>query len=246
MIKYTGFEEAYEERQADVPSPSLFLQMPGLTRKLAELGVTKKAPKGTVLVKPGDAVDHCYVVRRGCVIAYDISAAGNERVHYVALDHSLILEVYAILGRPSPVFFKAVKNTEFVAIPRNVLVSEIRRSPGIALTVIESLCRKFSSVTEQLREIKCHEAAWRLCNLFLIFAKTYGEADGSKTLIREKINQQMLADILSINRITTVRLMSALKSRGLIEKNGSFYCIPDRQEFLSYMKFLETREMKDN
>jgi len=222
-----------------------FLHLPNGTGGLESLGALRRVPKGVVLTEPGDTVDHCYVVRRGCVIGYDITPAGGNRIYSIALDNSLLLEVCAILGRPSPVFLKTIKDTELISIPRKVFINEIQRNQRVAMLVIESLCRKYSSVTEQIREIKCHSAAWKLCNLFLIFADTYGEPRGGKTIIKEKINQQILSDLLGINRITTVRVIVELKSHKLIEKLGGFYCIPNREDFLDYMDFLETKEMKD-
>jgi len=245
MTAYDAFENAGggDEGKEEKKIPLRFLHLPGDMECLKALGMPKTIPKGKVFIEPGDPVDHCYVVQKGCVTGYDLSPAGNERIYAVALDNALLLEVCAILGRPSPVYLKAIKDTELVTIPRKVLIGEIRRNSKIAMTVIESLCRKYSSVTEQIREIKCREAPWRLCNLFLIFAHTYGEPQGDKTVIKEKINQQLLADLLGINRVTTVRIVTALKSRGLIEKAGGFYCIPSLQKLSAYMESLEDKEL---
>jgi CRP/FNR family transcriptional regulator len=220
-------------------APSRFLQLRNGTAELDRLGMLKRVAKGTVIMEPGDRVDHCYVVIKGCVIGYDITPAGDERIYNIMLPNSLMLEACAFLGRPSPVYFKAVKNSELIAIPRNTLISDIRHNPQVAITVIESLCHKYLSATEQVRELKCQDATWMLCNLFLIFAKTYGVPHGNKILIKEKVSQQTLSDLLGINRITTVRIISKLKDHGLIEQLEGFYCIPDLEELYLYMEFLE-------
>jgi CRP/FNR family transcriptional regulator len=229
--------EGMGKLDAEEKPPSRFLSLPRLAAELESLGMVKRVQKGTVFVCPGDTLDYCYVVRKGCVVGYDITSGGDERIYHVMLANSLMLEACAILGKPSPVYFKAVKNSELIVIPRKSFIGHLLRNNQLAMRVIDSLAHKYFAAMGQIRELQCHDATWMLCNLFFVLANTYGVLFDNKVIIKEKISQQHLSDLLGINRITTVRIISKLKTKGLIEQIDGFYCISDPEELQSYMDF---------
>ena len=61
---------------------------------------------------------------------------------------------------------------------------------------------KLFAAMDLLRQTCYHNSTWNLCNLLLIFADRFGEAYDGKVLIKEKISQQMLSNLLGINRDT--------------------------------------------
>lgn len=77
--------------------------------------------------------------------------------------------------------------------------------------------------------------AWKVCNLLLTFAERYGVPYDGKTLIKEKISQQMMANLLGVNRITMVRAIKELREMGLIEQVNGFYCIRDKERMQKFM-----------
>ena len=89
------------------------------------------------------------------------------------------------------------------------------------------------------RQASTTNAAWKICNLMVTFAKRYGDADGSRILIREKISQQSIANLLALNRITTFRVMKDLKDQRLIEQVDGYYCILDMDGLRRHMEYLE-------
>ena len=63
----------------------------GISR-LEEIGTLKTYPKKTILAKPGDTPDHCYIVKSGRVIAYENSLSGDLRIYNFMEPGSLFLE----------------------------------------------------------------------------------------------------------------------------------------------------------
>jgi CRP/FNR family transcriptional regulator len=223
--------------------PTRLLYLPGDISRLEKIGTLKKYPKNTIIVEPGTISKFCYVVKKGCVIGYEYSDSGDERVYDVQMMGSLMLEATLFMrggkGVPSPVFFKAVKNSELIRIEKQDLLRAMQEDPRLTLDIIESISNKFFSAMDQLRELKCHDAEWRLCNLLLIFSDNYGAPhDDSKILITEKISQQILSNLLGINRISVTRIMQKLKGMGLVEQINGYYCIPDREKMKRHLEFL--------
>jgi CRP/FNR family transcriptional regulator len=229
---------------SDIPYPTRLLYLPGDISRLEKIGTLKKYPKNTVLIEPGQVSRFCYAIKKGCVIGYEYSDSGEERVYDVQMMGSLMLEATLFMrggkGMPSPVFFKTVKNSELIQIDKQDLLRAMQEDTRLTLDIIESISNKFFSAMDQLRELKCHDAEWRLCNLLVIFSDNYGVPhEEKKMLITEKISQQILSNLLGINRISVTRIMQKLKGMGLVEQINGYYCIPDMEKMKRHLAFLK-------
>jgi CRP/FNR family transcriptional regulator len=92
---------------------------------------------------------------------------------------------------------------------------------------------------EQIRESRCHEATWRFCSLLLMFAENYGVPYEGKILIKEKLSQKVLSDILGVNRITVNHIIKKLKDMDLIVQINSYYCIYNQERLKKHMDYLD-------
>jgi CRP/FNR family transcriptional regulator len=106
--------------------------------------------------------------------------------------------------------------------------------PQLMMDVIESLSYKFFASMDQIRQSCIYNATWKVCNLLLIFAEKFGVAREGKVLINEKISQQMLSNLLGINRITVVRIIKDLKNEDLLEQVDGLYCIQNIERLNTY------------
>ena len=86
------------------------------------------------------------------------------------------------------------------------------------------------------REATQCSVAWKACNLLLTFAERYGVPYDGKILIKEKISQQIMANLLGVNRITMVRAIKELRELGMIEQVNGFYCIRDKEKMRAFMQ----------
>ena len=89
--------------------PSRLLYLPHGTGRFEKLGSVKKFAKNAIIARPDEVPKYCYVVTKGCVIGYEYSFGGDERVYNVMLMRSLILEANLLTNEPCPIFFRAVK-----------------------------------------------------------------------------------------------------------------------------------------
>ncbi|MGN0976219.1 MAG: Crp/Fnr family transcriptional regulator, partial [Gemmiger sp.] len=159
----------------------------------------------------------------------------GDRYYNFNEEGSLLLESNVLLQKAPPVSFVALTPVKAVSIPREVLLQKLAADPDLSLEVMLSLSYKFLAAMDQVREATQCNVAWKVCNLLLTFAERYGVDYDGKTLIKEKISQQMLANLLGVNRITMVRTVKELRELGLIEQVNGFYCIRDRQRMLEFM-----------
>lgn len=228
-------------RPAPAPRVNLvsrLLYLPRGISRLEKLGTKKTFPKNHVLVQAGTRPRYCYIVKQGRVIGYEYSLTGEERIYNFNEKNSILCEANILFDWESPVSFKTVQPCELVCIDKETLVAAIERDPLISMDIMESMGTKFMSAMEQVRHASFHNAAWKICDLLLIFAEHYGVPYDGKILIKEKVSQQLLSNLLGINRVTAVRAIKDLKDMGLIEQINGYYCIRDKERLRRHQERL--------
>lgn len=214
--------------------PQRLITLDEKAKCLEKLGKSKKVPAGTIIFSPGDNPDYCYYIKSGTVVGYEVTRNGAERDFNVMLKNSLVCESYMLLNAPIEIYFKASSETELVRIYRDDLTRAMKEDFELNMVVMCSISYKFLSAMDEIRQTCTYNATWRICNMLLIFADQYGEDYDGKIIIRQKISQQLLSNLLGINRITTVRIIKNLKYLGLIEQVNGLYCIRSKDKLREY------------
>lgn len=226
----------YQKPHANFVSRLLYLPR-GISR-LEKLGQKRTYPKNHVLVQAGSKSSYCYIVKTGRVAAYEYTVAGEERIYNFNECNSILLEGNLLFDQISPVNFKTVQESELVCIDKETLMAGIAADPQLSMDIMESLTTKFLSSMDQIRHANYHNASWKICDLLLVFADHYGVSYDGKTLIKEKISQQLLSNLLGINRITAVRAIKELKEMALIEQINGYYCIRDVEQLKIHQEMI--------
>lgn len=217
-----------EKKNLRVPQAEFvtrLLRLPRGISRLEKLGQERQVPKDHVLVEAGEIPKYCYIVKTGRVVCYEFSVSGEERIYNFNENNSLLLESYVLFDTVVPVNFKTTLPSKIVYIDKETLVQAISTDAQICMDIMQSLHLKFNSSMEQIRHANFHNASWKICDLLLMFADQYGVEYDGKVLIKEKISQQLLSNLLGINRVTAVRAIKELKDMALIEQVNGYYCI---------------------
>ncbi len=203
--------------------------------KFSNLGKPVSFAKGEIVAQAGRHPIHCYYVLEGRMMAFEYTTTTGERYYNFNEAGSLVMEANILLERDTPVSFVAITDVKARAISREELLRALKEDDALALEIMTSLSYKFMAAMDQVREATQCNVAWKVCNLLLTFAERYGVPYDGKTLIKEKISQQMMANLLGVNRITMVRAIKELREMGLIEQVNGFYCIRDKERMQKFM-----------
>lgn len=217
---------------------SQLIELPRGTSRLEELGMNITYAKNQIILEAGEVPQYCYVITRGRVAGFEYTLAGQERIYTLNEKNSVNLDANLIMNYETPVSFKALETTEVIAIDRPTLMNMVSSDPEIAIDMLQSISIKFLSTMEQLRHTNYHSAEWKICDLLLDWARKYGVPYDDKILIKEKLSQQMISNLLGINRITAVRAIKDLKTMGLIETINGYYCIRDINRLKRHQNWL--------
>jgi len=219
--------------------PTRLLYLPHGMKRFEKLGIQKNLMKNYVIIEPGQIPAYCFIVKKGRVISYEFTPSGEERVYNFMEEGSLCLEANVLVEKPVPIYFKTAMPSELICIDRAELLSAMASDPQLTFDVLESVSDKFLASMDQIREGYCHNATWKLCNLLFIFADRFGVTYDGKVLIKEKVSQQMLSNLLGINRITTVRIIKELKDLNLIEQINGYYCIRNIEKLKQHQNYFD-------
>ena len=215
------------------------MYVPRGMERLENLGELIKVPKNTDLNEIDTVPPYCYIVKSGRVLCYEISYAGAQRVYNFMEPGSILLEECLLFDQPCPVLFRTLVDSELIRIEKCRLKGAFKRDVDVVMDVCQSLSMKFLSSMEHLRLGPHQSASWKLCKLLLIFAENSGTAYDGKVLIKERLSQQMLADLLGLHRVTVTRNLKILKEDGLLEQINGYYCIRSLDQLKNHMAQLE-------
>lgn len=202
-------------------------QMPPVSclAQLESIGTRKRCAKNQILAERGKVPECCYLVLKGQVIGFEELPSGEELYHYIMEENAMLLEANVLFDVPAPIAFKTSVDSEILCIGKDAFEAAAMSNPHLMLAAFHSIADKFFEAMDELREIKCHSATWRMCKLLLSFAERYGVAYDGKVLIQKKMSIQMMTSLLGVNRATTVRSLHMLRDLGLLENINGYYCV---------------------
>jgi CRP/FNR family transcriptional regulator len=235
------FEDYYDtdsDRFGSYPVHLIFTDRLG--QQFENLGTPVDMPKNQMLFRAGDIPDCCYYIKRGRVMAFEFTSSGEERIYNINEQGSIIFEPCVILNRALTLNFKTMTASTLFRIPRETLLDAVLSDPSVAADLLYSLSEKFLEVNEQIRESAVHSVHWKVCNLLLTYAYKYGVDYDGKVLINEKISQQLLANLLRVNRVTVARVIRELRDSGLVEQINGYYCIRSIDNLRNHMQYIDS------
>jgi len=202
--------------------------------KLKRLAEKKIFQKDQIIEKQGDPCEHCYLILKGQVVGYDFTEFGAEHDYFQNEKGSTLLETQVLLNMVSPMYFRAVEQSELASVERGTLLSAMKNDSDIAMYITGNLMIKFNWTMHRLsRATRC--AMYQLCDSLLTLAGKYGKNYDNKVMITQKISQQALSNQLHVNRTTVIRNLNELKDRNLIEQINGLYCIRDIDALKRFM-----------
>ena len=210
------------------------------TKRLASMGTVIEIPKNHTIYKAGDVSDYCYLLLEGRVKVHEYSYDGADRIYKFCTPGTLMLELCTVLHQKLPLNFTSTKPCRLAKISRDELLKEIRNGGEVTLDMFMSICEKFTGMMEQLRESNSHCVEWKLSNLLLSYARRFGKPYDGKVIIEEKMSQQMIANLLRVNRMTVARALNSLKENNLVENINGLWCIRDEEKLRKHMDYLDS------
>ncbi len=197
-----------------------------LIKKLQKRKYLVQLEKKDILAAPGDKIDQCYLIEKGMIIAYEL-CGGNRRIFDCYEKNTLVFCEHALIERPACMFYEALEPVSMYSIRMSFVKKLLINDPKFANCFLTQVTRNLLVTQDLFRKTITHSARWRVCDFLLVFAERASETIDGKIVLNQRISQQLLADMLYMNRITVLREVHALEEMGLFRMKNGHFEIPD-------------------
>jgi CRP/FNR family transcriptional regulator/CRP/FNR family cyclic AMP-dependent transcriptional regulator len=188
--------------------------------------IERRFPRNTTIVEEGLAGDYMYVIREGRVKVTKLSEDGREKI-LEFLDAGSFFGEMALLDRaPRIASVKTLKPVKLLALSRTDFLKLLRKSPDLALSVIQELCRRLRTVDDQASALSFQRVKDRTKGLLQRLARDPHE-DGGR--ITPGLTHQQMADMIGTSRETVTRVVKELKQEGWLHQEGKRYRVGDEE-----------------
>ena len=188
--------------------------------ELAPHLIERRYPKNATIVEEGLSGDYMYVIREGRVKVTKASDDGREKIMNFLEAGDFFGEMTLLNRAPRSASVKTLEPSRLVALARRDLMASLRKSPDLALGVIEELARRLRETNEQASSMSFQRVKARAMGLFSRIAVEEGGR-----WITPALTHQQIADMIGTSRETVTRVIKQLKQDEWLDQEGKRYLI---------------------
>jgi CRP-like cAMP-binding protein len=186
--------------------------------------IERRYPRNTTIVEEGLPGDYMYILREGRVKVTKLSEDGREKILDFLEAGSFVGEMALLERGPRSASVKALSPVRVLALSRTDFIALLRKSPDLALAVIQELSRRLRSVNEQASSLSFQRVKERTMGLLERLAKDPAEEGARRTT--PALTHQQIADMVGTSRETVTRVVKDLKETGWLRQEGKRYQVP--------------------
>ena len=196
---------------------------PDELRALAPIVLRRSAPRGTAVVREGDAIDCLYVVVSGRLKVMVGEADGKETILSILGPGEFFGEMGVIDDSPRSASVVAVEPCELLALTRLAFRKLLLDKPELAMGVMRVLVRRLREADRKIGGLAMLDVYGRVARLLLDMSES---VDGRRIVTR-RISKQDIAKMIGASREMVHRVMKDLQVSGYIELEGSTIVLRD-------------------
>jgi len=185
-------------------------------RQLTDTCRTIRVKPEQMVFGPTQKAEQFYVVLRGEVKIYKVSARGDEQILHLYGAGETFGEAAMLAGIDFPAFAQALEDSELMVVSRASLRRLIEVQPELAMRMMAGLSAKLREFNRLIEELSLKEVPSRLAGVLLREARRTGRP----TIKLKQTKRQLAARIGTISE-TLSRALAKMKAQGLIEVRGN-------------------------
>lgn len=216
------------------------IRVPGFVKvsqnnyQFSKMGEPVELRKDQIIAVPGNYPQYCYFITEGQVIAGTSDSIEHKRILLSFEENTLLLEQYLLTGKPSDLYYKAIKPSRARLISYHDLTQAMKLDFTLTLDVINAIS-ELGALAHQRQRSECEDSACRkVCNQLVDFALMYGTEMKGRIHIGERFTQKRIGELTGLHRITVTKEMKKLREAGILLQEEGFYIIASLDELLRF------------
>ena len=183
---------------------------------------------GNVIVERDEKDQSVYFIMYGRVHVLNYSSAGRIVTYSSVADGGMFGEMAAIDGLPRSAWVCAVNDCMVIKISKEIFLSYLQKNPAFSMAVMRKLSKNLRELDERLVNVLSMRAEQRVCVEIISMAKS-NTVKSERYCVVEMPTQSNFANLVGLSRETVSRILSRLRSDGLIKISGNGLDILDRK-----------------
>jgi CRP/FNR family transcriptional regulator len=205
------------EHESPLINIPLFKGLSGSALNMLEkILVRSEFGRGENIFTEGSESIGFYIVTKGRVKVFKLSAEGKEQILHIVGIKELLGAVSAFAGSPYPAYADALEKTETLFFPRKDFFELVRQEPSVVMNMMANLAMRLQHFTRMIDDLSLKEVPGRLAAYFLYFC----ERTGCRDTIEIDISKGQLASLLGTIPETLSRILRKMSERGILEVKG--------------------------
>ena len=170
-----------------------------------------------VLYAPKEATERLFVLKKGRVQCYEVSAEGQEITLSVIEDGNVFGEM-ALTGQSlDGLYVRALTPATVVSLRREDVEDLIRKKPEVGLMLVRDLAERLRASERRYADVVGKDVPARLATLILRLADSEGVVSGQGLRIPTHYTHEQLGSMIGCKRVAVTRAFRKLEEGGAIE-----------------------------
>lgn len=196
-------------------------------RSIDQMTRMLEVERGARIYLPGDPSDQIYLLKAGAVKISAPGAGGQETILAFLHPGDIFGELAIVDDAPRDHVAAAHEDTVLCAIDRNMVLQLAQQAPALGYQITKLMGLRLRRFSMRVEELLCKSASERVAHALLALAAECGVQDAGGTLIRLRLNQVDLGNLVGLARETVNIVLQDFRQRGLIELDGRRIRITD-------------------
>ena len=186
---------------------------------------------GELLIRQGQPAERFFLVLKGRVKLYRISADGQEKVVEIIQAGQTFAEAVMFMQRSEyPVCAETLETVQLVSFPNRLMLTLLQENPQACLHLLWHMSMRLHQRLGELETLTLQNATQR----FALYLIQQLEDRAQETVdIELPLPKRLIAARLSMQPETLSRIMARLNQEGLIEMRGRNIHIPSISSLLA-------------
>ena len=193
-------------------------------RALGAMIMRRGAPRGSTVMREGDAADCLYVVVTGRLKVLMGEADGKETILSIIGAGEFFGEMSLIDDNPRSATVTAIEPCELLAITRRDFRRCLVENSDLAMAVMRVLVRRLREADRKIGSLAMLDVYGRVARLLLDMSENVN----GQRVVTKRITKQDIAKMIGASREMVHRVMKDLQVSGYIEVQGSTIVLRDK------------------
>lgn len=176
--------------------------------------------RGTRIYLPGDSSDQVFLLKSGAVKISAPGPDGQDTILAFLHPGDIFGELALVDADPKDHLATAHEDAVLCAVDRDMVLHLAQQAPALGYQITKLMGLRLRRVSMRVEELLCRAAPERVAHALLTLAGECGVQDAGGTLIRLRLNQADLGNLVGLARETVNIVLQDFRQRGLIEVDG--------------------------